>query len=356
MLAWLAIAAQLQVAGPPVTTIGAVDGDSISALHHVAGLEEDRRGNVDVIQRGTPYVLVFDRTGRSVAVLGRQGGGPGEFSVPTRVFHVADTTWVVDAALGKLVVFDQEFRHVRDHIIAREHPVVHGRRAVPLGLSSEGIVVEALSELPDRSGLLVSHLLLPWGGAEPVELHSFPHSDRIRQTMFMNRNVSLVVPLPVYPTVVTGPGGAYEITRDDALRLRKVGSSQAVTVALSPLEVPTAMWDSIIDGFVETLTFANTSASRGSLQRNLHELFPKPERRLFVSNAFTGARPNTLWIRREPPGGSRTYYEVSVETGDVLRSLATEKSVMALGEDYVWVLETDADDVPFLVKYALREG
>ena len=64
----------------------------------------DRAGRTYVLTRD-PAVVRFDRDGRQDLVLGRQGGGPGEFQFPVSIGAKGDTVWVLDVAKRALVKF-----------------------------------------------------------------------------------------------------------------------------------------------------------------------------------------------------------------------------------------------------------
>lgn len=83
--------------------------DSLGEPYLFAGLRRqrllvDRAGRTYVLTRD-PSVVRFGRDGREEMVLGRKGGGPGEFELPTAIGSQGDTIWVRDPVKGALVRF-----------------------------------------------------------------------------------------------------------------------------------------------------------------------------------------------------------------------------------------------------------
>lgn len=85
-------AADRPLAGRPTQlfAIGAEDGESWEMLSQVSDVVFDRADNLYVLDRGNERVLMFDRSGRFVRQLGREGDGPGEFRAPNGVAVLTD--------------------------------------------------------------------------------------------------------------------------------------------------------------------------------------------------------------------------------------------------------------------------
>ncbi len=88
----------------PVFTIGKDEGESWELLSNVTGVAFDKQDNLYVLDTGNARVLVFDRTGRYVRQFGKQGQGPGEFTVATALAVLSDGTIAV-SDFGKTHVF-----------------------------------------------------------------------------------------------------------------------------------------------------------------------------------------------------------------------------------------------------------
>jgi hypothetical protein len=69
----------------PVWAVGRAEGQSRELLSHVTSIAFDRQDNLYFLDNGNFRVPVFDRAGRFVRQIGKQGGGPGEFQAPTGI-------------------------------------------------------------------------------------------------------------------------------------------------------------------------------------------------------------------------------------------------------------------------------
>jgi len=68
------------LAARPDLSIGQAEGDSTQQLYQVAAAARIAADTVIVVNAGTAEVRWYDRAGRFIRSVGRQGGGPGEFS------------------------------------------------------------------------------------------------------------------------------------------------------------------------------------------------------------------------------------------------------------------------------------
>jgi 6-bladed beta-propeller len=88
--------------------IGAVDDADLNYVFgDVWDVTMDRAGRVYVLDRQSKNVRVFAETGEHIRTLGREGGGPGEFTNPIGLTWDADgNLWVVDVQNARYTVFD----------------------------------------------------------------------------------------------------------------------------------------------------------------------------------------------------------------------------------------------------------
>ena len=98
----------------PSFRVGVAGGDPIYELWEVVGVELLSDGTVAIVNAGSSELRLFDRRGRAVQRMGRQGAGPGEF---TRIMGVAvaagDTLLALDWD-GSLVAFDRLGNLIRE--------------------------------------------------------------------------------------------------------------------------------------------------------------------------------------------------------------------------------------------------
>ena len=89
-------------------TLGAYSGEDWETLGAVDKVVFDESGNLHIFDSGAKRIVVVDRDGNFVRTIGREGGGPGEFSNPIGFGIMGDGRIVVNDFLGSLHVFDRE--------------------------------------------------------------------------------------------------------------------------------------------------------------------------------------------------------------------------------------------------------
>ena len=81
-------------------TVGSFSGQDWETFGRIADVDFDASGNLYILDEGNYRVVVLDRDGALVRMIGSQGEGPGEFSAPTSAAILED---------GRLVVYDMGF-------------------------------------------------------------------------------------------------------------------------------------------------------------------------------------------------------------------------------------------------------
>ena len=91
-----------------VTRLGSLEGLD-DAFGRVRGIVLDESLRMFVVDALSHEVRVFDRDGRLLQIIGREGRGPGEFKSPWRVaIDPTDSVWVWDQTLQRFSVFDED--------------------------------------------------------------------------------------------------------------------------------------------------------------------------------------------------------------------------------------------------------
>lgn len=100
-----------------VVRIGSADAvDPVVLFGDVWDVTLDALGRIYVLDWQPNEVRVFDRTGRHVRTLGREGGGPGEFKNPIRLAWGPDhNLWVLDEGNARYSVFDTAGNFLDSH-------------------------------------------------------------------------------------------------------------------------------------------------------------------------------------------------------------------------------------------------
>jgi hypothetical protein len=87
--------------------IGSAEGSGPDVFGEVRDIEVDAAGRIYVLDHQARAIRVFDRNGRYVRSLGREGEGPGEFRTPTGMALGPDQRlWVADTRTARFTVFD----------------------------------------------------------------------------------------------------------------------------------------------------------------------------------------------------------------------------------------------------------
>ena len=104
----------LSLATRTLFTLGELDGADHESFAMVTDVAFDADGNVYVLDSQAYRVSVFDAGGRFLRSIGRQGGGPGEFTFPSGIALLPDGSLVVnDGGRASLQIFDSRGAFVR---------------------------------------------------------------------------------------------------------------------------------------------------------------------------------------------------------------------------------------------------
>jgi hypothetical protein len=94
-------------------SIGTEDDENYR-FYRVRDIEVDIQGSIYVVDMSNYRIQKFNRNGNYIQTIGRQGQGPGEFELPTKI-RINETTgniYVKDQAFG-IEIFDKHGNHVK---------------------------------------------------------------------------------------------------------------------------------------------------------------------------------------------------------------------------------------------------
>lgn len=167
----------------PVFSIGRADGAAHEAFGIVAGVAFDASDNLYVLDRQSAHVLVYDRAGRFVRQIGKQGQGPGELMVPLALTIGGDGTVIVsDLGRRGYSLFRPDGTFVRNVTVEDWMPGLGGG----IGWHPRGGVVATYRD-PMRAGSgtqtqnVMPLLYQPLAGGEPTRLYNIPQAIRVQQ-------------------------------------------------------------------------------------------------------------------------------------------------------------------------------
>jgi hypothetical protein len=99
----------------PVFAVGKEEGESWEMLSNVSAVAFDRQDNLYILDSGNFRVLVFDRSGKYVRQIGKQGNGPGELTFPMALAVASDGNLVIaDMGRGGFAVFKSDGSYVKN--------------------------------------------------------------------------------------------------------------------------------------------------------------------------------------------------------------------------------------------------
>ncbi len=347
--------------------IGSVD-DPVYGLSTVRDVLADA-DYVYVLLGQEGRVRVFTRAGEFVRDLGGRGEGPGELMTPSSMGWRGSRLWVADVELRRFTLFDVATGEAETIPYDVDAPLAsHFLSVVPRAILANGGLVGSptysgtrvvarggIWHLPllvsDTMGTLRDTLALLSLGGGPVEIraglapnarqqlmHSLPDDDRI--TFAPDGSAAVRVKRRSWD----GSGLAeFEVARigvrGDTLLQRRIGyEPRRVPEGFFADEISRKLdWQAIVD--------------RRAYVRALREFYE--QRRYFppVTTVRAGS-DGTTWLAGPDDGHERVWLVLDGAGSSIGRfRLPTTSQVSYANRAEVWVVEKDALDIPYVVRY-----
>lgn len=171
---------------PQVFALGKAEGAEHEMFGEISSVAFDAQENLYVLDRQAKRVMVYDRAGRFLRQIAKEGQGPGELIQPLQMVFAADGTLVVsDAGRFGYSVFRTDGTFVRN--VTAEGLMPGGRTA--LSWHPRGGVVGTFLEAPGlgsggppRISNAAPLMLIPFGGGQPSRIFAVPSADRVSQS------------------------------------------------------------------------------------------------------------------------------------------------------------------------------
>ena len=221
------------LAGTPaqVFAVGRENGAAHETFGMVAGVAFDASDNLYVLDRQATRIMVYDRTGRFIRQIGKQGEGPGELMMPLALTVGGDGTVIVsDLGRRGYSLFRPDGTFIRNVVVEDYLPGFTGG----IGWHPRGGVVATYRE-PPRAGSgtqtqnAMPLLLQPLAGGAPTRLYNIPQALRIDQQSPGPGQVQMrISPPPVFsPPVLFGviPNGQTALSFTSGYTVRIVDAS-----------------------------------------------------------------------------------------------------------------------------------
>lgn len=322
----------------PEQRIGSHDGPI--ALSYVGGITASG-SMIFVTQPAQGEVWAITAADQRVNLLGRKGGGPGEFRQPRSIGLNGDTLWIADNPARRITLLTPSGELL--HTIGLAQP------AGIIGRSPDGGVIGTLGGPPDR----------------PLPIVRFDASGTLVDTLAF-----LVSPRPAVFHLTSGAGGVHifnpfshtplavadnaaaglVIVRMDGPPDREVtvtwlGGRRAeasVGVNITPIEITNADWNAMFRGVHPQ--FRTPDMIKG---------IPRPKDWVPVNRAVVASNGD-VWLGAAVEGRDTRWLIVNSRRGVIGQTSTPHRIVLHhIDGDDVWGVDLDEDDVPYVVRYRL---
>jgi len=358
----------------------------------IRSVDVDRDGNIYVGDAHEREIRVYGPDGQLLRRIGRAGSGPGEFEQPPIVGLTRDTVWAIESNRRRISLFNRAgdflqsgaFEPVRVEL----PPPRRGFGIIrPVRMRSDGTFDGDMTSIAWSSDDPASNLkdgdppriprvrftasgrvidTIGWAESSPLLGPEAPHVmvQEIRYDLLGPASIGdpalslldgrLVVDAPAAPESGTGQ---FHIIR----RGLPDGPGQRVSFRYVPQRYTDAMLDSTAwfiarnSGVRRAEEGAETAlVDSNALVRTIRGAMQWPAFRPPLQAYFIGAGEE-LWLKREGRAGTHQRWLV-LDTDDAVRGVATlapSASIKWARGDQVLVVETDDDDIPWLVRYRI---
>jgi hypothetical protein len=373
-----ATAVSVGAQNPPVRTLAGPVAELPDAFLEVSAVRELPDGRVIVVDGNEFAVYVADfRSGRREQ-LGRNGRGPGEYLLPTRLYELpGDSTAVLDEGQAHLLVMDGTARFVTTIYLLGNTPGVRPdfTRAIIEGVDDAGRYYGRAMPIRIRSGgireLTDSAAIQRWTSASPrrdtvayVPVEPDPTrrlvagsvvsrpSNRAFRTApqwAVSRDGRIaVVDWNPYQVTFVHPDG--RVVRGQPINYQRVRVTREVREAFPEAEArPRPFLASPRGGGAPFVTLRKRSRTTEDAWE-FPEFLPP-----FLQRAVQFDRGGRLWIQRTTPHCAATSFDVVDDSGSAAERvvLPQQARLIGFGEGVAYLVRLDQDDLQFLQKYRL---
>jgi hypothetical protein len=366
-------------------TLTKPDAEYAEPFSQVAGFRELGNGRVLVSDAREKVIQLVDFKGGAVMV-GREGGGPGEYAIPTRIVALpGDTSAIYDAGNGRYLIVIPDGSPGKEFRLdaaggGGQQGLGLSVRTSPHGVDARGnIYVEGSPFHLDARGVLTPSDSAPIIRFDRATLRA----DTVAFTRLAKGNSSvtgtaggglqvrngLVNPLVPRDDWVVLPDGRVAVIRADDYHadfyVSRTVKKSGPRIAFERIKVDDAVKRAVEEQRIQARRNApNRVAGRGGAPpRDL----PPPTRPFFrdwpdfmppfLAQAAV-ARPNgQVWVlRTQKPGNDAPLYDVFDDNGRVIGhvTLPHETRLVGFGLGTVYLVRIDDDDLEYLQRYRLQ--
>ncbi len=326
---------------------------------------------------------MHNASGTFLGSIGREGEGPGEFSSVGVMAITGDTMWVMDDGLYRFSFFDLQ----GNFLGSRRIPVDFGDSRSdlpprPRGLLRDGTIVGAPPAFSSMvaSGELTENFIVRMDTAGTVG-DTIAHYSLVNTVWEITNNEQGPAGFGSYRAPPFSDTEIVKISDYDMVAVRVMrgppqGDGPATFTVTTwridgdtifsrafpydPVPLRTAMVDSIINGFAESVANSAFLAGRATFDqaaRWAREGLYLPAYHPPVSAVVIGA-DGQIWLRGEELGEPIVEWRILSGTGDAIGvvELPSGFTMLFARGMQVWGRERDELDVPYIVRYGITEA
>ncbi len=351
---------RLDLTGRPDATIG-------EPFTMIAGVRELPGQRALVTDQMDRFIVLVDFTAGTREPVGRQGDGPGEYRFPTAPLPgVADTTWVVDGMLRRILRLTPDGR-IAATALAMPTGGVPGGLARARGTDRHGrFYFEGSGFDQERGAFIDSVAVVRWNPADgrTEVITRVSNGGRVRLNLPSGASslARSITPFPHLDAWAVLPDGQVVIVHHNPFRIDVVdaagnvrrGTVQSFTpIAVSAVE--RAQYRRRVEGArVGALRVGGGSGPQSRAPELPDEAFPNTMPP-FIAATVLATPEGEIWVGRSHAAADRTWrYDIFDATGRLLgtATLRNGAVVAGFGAGTVYVARTDpADDLVYLERY-----
>lgn len=381
--------------------IGDFEDPSVG-FSRISAVDVDRDGDVYVVEASVPEIRVYTPEGALLRRIGRRGAGPGEFERAPRFGILGDTVWAVESLANRLTLFDRQGTVLgtsRTDGVPVPLPSGFGW-VLPGSMRLDGTFTGHLSRVSYRrdddgsTGVEPTDSIpypvvrfdpdgsvrdtIGWVGKPPPRLWRPPSEAPPPLESIQVGNQRLFVPRP--PTTLPWwnplPDGYLSVetplpadAEDGVLRVSRIdlGGDTVYSRVMHyrPVRYSAADLDSIAaraargdaGGMAPSVPGRPPPPDWRARARALRRAMDFPELRLPVQSPWF-SRDGAVWLRLRGSEGPASQWVLLDPDGRPRGRLELPADIRIMWHrgDTFWAAEPDEFDVPWLVRYRIREG
>ncbi|UCG86905.1 MAG: 6-bladed beta-propeller [Gemmatimonadota bacterium] len=196
--------------------MGTQQEDAPDLFGNVGSVEVDPEGRVWVLDDQALEIRVFDREGRYVRTVGREGGGPGEFRAPQAIHRSPDgNMWVPDPRNNRVSIFDTSGTYVEGRYMSGGF----GSTRWPGGFDRLGYYYLPIRIVEDIDGLALVRFTTAYAVIDTLQVPTDPKERDVFELRIRDMRATLNVPFAGHFAWRLAPSGNFWGMLADEYRL-----------------------------------------------------------------------------------------------------------------------------------------